>query len=105
MATLLEIGNILDTVPTDDLFKRFKAACTIAAKNVRAEDVNATNHANRLGWANAILSGDAAGVNARVFQHLRNGISTNATFQSAGLAVDDNAIQFIVDSQLDLLAV
>lgn len=105
MATLREIGTILNAVPADDIFVRFKAACTIAAKNIRAENPQTTNHEPRLSWANGVLSGDQYGVESRVAAHLRYGIATNATFQMEGLLIDDAAVQFIVESQIDVFAV
>lgn len=87
--------------PTSAEVKAF--LCLVAATFIKSEDPATANHADRLSWANGMLSGDLDGVKRRVRAHLRNGIATNATFQSAGLTIDDAAVQFIVDSQVNFL--
>lgn len=103
MATLLEIGVIYTTPDTDPLFSRFKAAVLIAARDIRAEEPNTTNHGPRVDWANVVFNGDDSQINPLVRRHLRYAIASNSTFQSSGDQIDDSGIQFIVNSQIDAL--
>jgi hypothetical protein len=103
----MALTNIADAWGSDEtsvVFKRFLAACLVAASNVLNEAGNTPNHANRLIWANAMLSNDPASVNARVRQHVRHAAATNATFQADPVNIDDGSVQFIVNSQIDLFA-
>jgi hypothetical protein len=87
------------------LLERFVGACLKAAYAVTNESAQTANHANRLTWANAVLLGDEAAVEAKARQHLRYAISANATLQTAGDAVTDGDIEYIViTEQLNLFA-
>jgi hypothetical protein len=99
---LLDIGNIYNSVNGDPIMIRFQGACLVAAKDVKAEDVNTPNHEQRVGWADAILSGDNNAVDIRVRKILRFSIATNSTFQSVGVAVSDGDIGFMVSSALSI---
>lgn len=101
---LLDIATIYNAAETDPIFLRFQAACLIAARDVRAESDNTLNHANRLSWAVGMLTSDLGWVRARVYEHIRYAISSNGAFQTAGVDIIDGDIQFIVNSQIDLLA-
>lgn len=83
---------------------KFLGACLKAAYDILNEDAGTANHANRLTWANAVLNGTVAEVEAKAMQHLRYAIASNATLQSAGDAATDNDVQFIVNSQLNTFA-
>lgn len=83
---------------------KFLAACLKAAYAIRNEDAGTTNHANRITWANAVLNGTVAEVEAKAMQHLRYGIASNATLQSVGEAATDNDVEYIVASQIDIFA-
>ncbi len=48
MATYLELHN---TQSNNELTRRVRTACVIAADTIRAEDGGTTNHANRMLWA------------------------------------------------------
>lgn len=100
---LLDIGNIYNEDGTSDLFKRFQAACLIAARDIKAEDPGTPMHERRMEWADAILQSEPVQSSFRVLRHLRYAIATNAAFQSAGAAITDNDIQFIVNSQVNAL--
>lgn len=83
---------------------KFIGACLKAAYAISNEDAGTTNHANRLTWANAILNGTVAEVEAKAMQHLRYAIASNATLQSAGEAATDNDVEYIIASQIDTFA-
>jgi len=87
------------------LLERFVGACLKAAYAVTNESPATANHANRVIWANVILAGDEATVEAKARQHLRHAICANATLQMAGDAVTDGDIEYIViTEQLNLFA-
>lgn len=83
---------------------KFLGACLVASYAILNEDAGTANHANRLAWANAILTGTVADVEAKAMQHLRYAIASNATLQAAGEAATDNDVQFIVNSQINTFA-
>lgn len=83
---------------------KFMGACLKAAYDILNEDAGTTNHANRVTWANVMLSGTVAEAESQAMQHLRYAIASNATLQSAGDAVTDNDVQYIVNSQIDTFA-
>jgi hypothetical protein len=83
------------------------AACMTAAENILNEDVNATNHANRILWANRNPE-----VNA---QQIMPAIAMNGSVQTKWAdrmaqnveewsRFDDGDIQFIVNSNIDRFA-
>jgi len=83
---------------------KFLAACLKASYAIVNEDGGTANHVNRLAWANSVLNGTVAEVEALAFQHLRYAIASNATLQSAGDAATDNDVEFIVNSQINTFA-
>ncbi len=83
---------------------KFMGACLKAAYNILNEDAGTSNHANRVTWANVILSGTVAEAEASALQHLRYAMASNATLQSAGDAATDNDVEFIVNSQINTFA-
>jgi len=83
---------------------KFIGACLKAAYDIVNEDAGTSNHANRVTWANVVLTGTVAEVEAAAMQHVRYAIASNATLQSAGDAATDNDVQFIVNSQIDTFA-
>ena len=83
---------------------KFIAACLKAAYDILNEDGGTANHANRLVWANVVLNGTVAEVEAAAMQHLRYAIASNATLQSVGDGATDNDVLYIVSSQLNTFA-
>lgn len=83
---------------------KFIAACLVAAYNITQEDGGTANHVNRLAWANAVIYGTTAEVEAKALQHLRYAVASNATIQAAGDGATDSDVQFVVNSQIDTFA-
>jgi hypothetical protein len=83
---------------------KFIAACLKAAYDIANEDAGTTNHANRVTWANVILNGTVAEVEAKAMQHLRYAMASNATLQAACEAATDSDVLFIVNSQINTFA-
>jgi hypothetical protein len=100
---LIDIADIFNSATDSTVFRRFQAACLIAAKDIRGELDTTVRHADRLAWANAILQAEPQGSFGRVYAHLRYAIATNSAFQTSGVNVLDGDIQFIINSQVDLL--
>jgi len=75
-----------------------------AAYAIVNEDAGTTNHVNRLAWANDILSGTVANVEAKAAEHLRYAVASNATISAAGNDATDSDVQFVVNSQIDIFA-
>lgn len=101
---LLDIGNAWAADDTTDLFKKFLGACLTAAKDIIAESAGTSNHANRMVWANAVMSANDPAVKERVRQIIRFGAATNATMQANPSALTDNDIQFIVNGSINTFA-
>jgi hypothetical protein len=101
---LSDIGSTWQTDPTQNYFKQWMGSCLIAAGQILSEAANTSNHTNRIIWAKAMLSHDAASVQVRVTQMIRLALATNPTFQGAPLTATDSDVQFIVNSQIDQLA-
>lgn len=101
---LLDIGNAWQSDENGDVFKRFLGACLVAAASIVNEDPGTANHERRMAWARGVLSNDAESVRLRVRAHVRRAAATNTTFQGNPAGVTDNDIQFIVNSQIDLLS-
>lgn len=102
MATYGEIGNYWKTA-NSILWQRFLGGCMKAAYDVSNESAGTTNHANRLVWANVVLGGTEAEVDAKVTQMFRYALASNATLQASLNDVTDNDIAFIIASQIDAL--
>ena len=83
---------------------KFIGACLLAAYNILNEDPGTENHANRLVWANAVIGGETADVEAKAVQHLRYAVASNATIQATGNDATDNDVQFVVNSQINIFA-
>lgn len=83
---------------------KFIGACLKAAYDIHNEDPGTANHANRVTWANVILNGTTAQVEAAAMQHLRYAVASNATIQAAGDASTDNDVQYVVNSQINTFA-
>jgi hypothetical protein len=101
--SLAEIGNFW-TVKAGAQYERWLGACLKAAYDIKNESEQTENHANRLAWANVMLGGDEAAVSAAVKNHMKYGIASNATLQAQTDTIDDNGVQFIVNSQINILA-
>ena len=98
MATYLElVGAARDS----DLQDKVLAAVSVGAITIHNEDPVTTNHANRLLWAKATLSGpsDAAAAMLRAVLAINESASLGSI-----LGATDAAIQANVDSAVDLFA-
>lgn len=82
----------------------FLGACLIAAAAIKNEVPETANHVKRLAWADVILAGDDAAVLAKVIQHVRYALATNATFQADPRGVAVSSADYVVNSQIDILA-
>ena len=102
--TLVAIGNAWSFDPASDTFKKFIAACLIAAKDILSEASNTSNHGNRVIWANGMQGEPDDLVQKRVQRIVRLAISDNATFQANPTGLTDGDIQFIVNSFIDVVA-
>jgi hypothetical protein len=102
--TLISIGNSWSFDPATDTFKKFIAACLVAAKDILAEPSNTSNHANRVIWAQGLQGETDELVFKRVHRIIRLAISSNAVFQADPTGLTDNDIQFIVNSFIDVVA-
>lgn len=100
---LLDIYNCW-SAQSGTLRAKFIAACLKASYAIANEDAGTANHANRLTWANAILNGSIAEVEAKAGQHLRYAMASNATLQTVGEAATDNDVEYIVNSQINIFA-
>lgn len=83
---------------------KFLGACLTSAYDILNEDGGTANHANRLIWANSVLNGTVAEVEAKAMQHLRYAMASNATLQSVVDAATDNDVIFIIASQINTFA-
>jgi hypothetical protein len=83
---------------------KFIGGCLKAAYAILNEDAGTANHTNRLAWANAVMFGTQAEVEAKAMQHLRYGIVSNATLQSVGGEATTNDVEYIIASQIDIFA-
>lgn len=101
---LIDIGNAWTSGPTDSLFRKFLGAILVAAKDIKAEDAGTDNHANRIVWADDVLSGVESTVHTKVHEQIRYAAATNATMQANPTGLSDNDIQFIVNSNIDTFA-
>ena len=102
MATYAQIGNAWLTCGTP-MRDQWLGGCLKASYDVTNEDPGTANHANRLAWANVILTGTDAAVLAKVNEMIRYALASNATFQADPAAATDNDVAFIVASQLNAL--
>ena len=89
---------------TGTLRKKFVGACLKAAYDIANEDPGTANHANRLIWSNAVLTGTRDEVEQKAVEMLRYAVVSNATIQAAGDDAADNDVQYVVNSQIDILA-
>jgi len=100
MADLIDIADLF--VNGNVLKKRILGACLQAAWDIRNEDAGTDNHANRLTWANAVLSGvDEARSCADDLVGL---VWSNPTIQTSLDESTDNDVQFVVDGFINTVA-
>jgi predicted transcriptional regulator len=85
-------------------YERWLGGCLQAAYNVLNEAEATENHANRLVWANSILTGSEDAVKAKVQAMMKYAIASNVTIQAAPTDCTDNDIAFVVAGQLNILA-
>lgn len=85
-------------------YERWLGACLVAAYAILNEAAETENHADRLVWANVMLGTDAAAVQAKVTAMMKYAIASNATLQADPVGASDNDIQFIVNSQINIMA-
>lgn len=98
MATLTQIYSLVEGYP--DLKQRFLAARLKAAWDILNEAVNTENHANRLIWANWIISNLRNNSDSEYARFL-----SNTTIQTNGVASTDNDIQFVVNGLINTNAI
>jgi hypothetical protein len=92
MASYVELYNMKD---------HFQHRATIAVLKIAdwiltLEDAGATNHANRVIWANQAISDPETKAKQFLYQ-----ILANAAIQAAGEAALDSDIQWIVENKLN----
>jgi len=99
MATLLSTYHLaFDST----LRARICGACWQASADILNEDAGTTNHANRVLWANQVLTENADGPMVR---SISVGTAQNATIAAAGAeAATDNDILFVVNGLIDTFA-
>lgn len=102
MATLQQIGNFW-TTNSGTLYEKFLGGCLKSAYDVINEDGGTVNHANRLAWAQVILTGTDDAVKTKVTQMLRYALASNVNIQTNLEASPDNDILFVIASQLNAL--
>ena len=90
MATNLEIYN---TAQSARLSARILGGLYKAASGIRAEDAGTENHANRLLWANQVMTEDIGGVMLKRFKIL---CAQNSTIAAAGDDATDNDIDYVI---------
>lgn len=103
MATLAAIGNFWQVLSAAQ-YERWLGACLKASYDITNEDPGTENHADRMTWANVMLGTDDAAVKASVTRHMKLAIASNATIQGNPDGASDNDIQFVVNSQINLIA-
>jgi hypothetical protein len=104
MATHTDLGNAYSEPENGALFVKFIGACLLKAAAIRTESGATTNHANRLVWANAILSSDQTAVYARVRASKNYALATDANVQFSPTNVTDGDISAAVENGLAVLA-
>lgn len=98
MATYQEL---FDLANESSLRNRIAVACLIAAEAIRIENVNTTNHANRLLWAKSAFT-DYRGAGERMLPAV---LAQNASLTKAQLlAATDAAMQTAVNNAVDVFA-
>ena len=83
-----------------DFRARIVVALAKAAYDITNEDSGTTSHTARLTWAKATLKDPEPVVTQMVWLAMQN-----ATILSSGLSSTDNDIQFVVNSNINNLAV
>jgi len=97
MATLQEIYNLANNAA----FKgRISAAVAKAGFDITNEDPGTTYHTERLAWAKNAMKNPDTVTDQMVWL-----VVQNATIQSSGISSTDNDIQFVVNSNINNLAV
>ena len=89
-----------------DLRERVEAACLVAAVDIMNESSTLANHVARTSWAGRVMASNRF-MRTTADRALLYGLGTNATFNTAGTAIDDAGLQFIVNSVVsnpDMLA-
>lgn len=84
--------------------KQVTVACRVAAANIINEDPNASNHSNRIIWANQILA--LNDFSNTIINKILGSVTSNPALQltaPSGPWVDSD-IQFVVNSLIDLQA-
>ena len=104
MATHAEIGDAYKEPEDGALFVRFLGACILKAGAILTEDEQTANHANRVIWANGMMSLDQASVYARVRAVKNYALATNADVQFSPANVTDGSIETAVEAALAIFA-
>jgi len=101
--TLASIGNFWATRSGSE-YERWLGACLEASYQIKNEAPETENHAARLAWATVLLESSEAEITAKVQEMMRYAIASNATLQAETSTINDAGIQFIVASQINILA-
>ena len=96
MATYTDIFNLRNS---GELNAKIQVACVSAAVSILWEAVTASNHANRVIWADKAFA-NAQNVANKMFWS----IAMDSTVQTAGESISDDALQTVVNSYIDLYA-
>lgn len=104
MATLTDLGNAYSEPDNGALMVKFIGGCLLKAAAIRTENANTPNHANRVIWANAVLSQDQTAVFARVRASKNYALATDANVQFSPANVTDSDIQTAIENGLAVLA-
>jgi len=104
MATHAALGNAYAEPDDGALFRRVLGACLLKAGVILSEDPQTANHANRLIWANAILSQDQQAVFRRAREMKNYALATNADVQFDPANVTDADLTGAVEDGLAVLA-
>lgn len=94
-------GELYALQHDSDLRNRMAVAVVVAAETVRTENVNTTNHANRLIWAKNAL----ANPQAEAIRMLWGALAQNRTLTVAQITgASDASLQTAVNNAIDLFA-
>jgi hypothetical protein len=95
MASYIELYNMKDHF----MRRATIAVLKIANWIITAEDAGATNHANRVIWANQAIADPESKARQMVYNVL-----ANATIQASGEAAPDSDVQWVVENCLNSYA-
>lgn len=96
----VDLYNVLCADVGDSvLWRQAFVAVLKAAADIRNEDAETANHANRLAWGESVEQDPAAMV-----RQMRYRILENATIAAAPTAATDSDVQYVINSLVDSFA-